>query len=34
MEDLKALAKESPSFWNDLILRYILGRPCVLTQGG
>lgn len=33
MEDLKALAKESPSFWNDLILRYILGRPCVLTQG-
>lgn len=33
MEDLRALMKESASFWSDLILRYILGRPCVLTQG-
>lgn len=33
LEDLSALLKESPSFWTDLILRYILGRPCVLTQG-
>jgi len=33
IEDLKALTKESPSFWNDIIRRYLLGRPCVLTQG-
>lgn len=33
MEDLRALSKESPSFWSDLMLRYLLGRPCVLTQG-
>jgi len=33
IEDLRALTKESASFWNELILRYLLGRPCVLTQG-
>ena len=33
VEDLKALTKENASFWNDIVLRYLLGRPCVLTQG-
>lgn len=33
MEDLRALMKESSTFWSNLILRYILGRPCVLSQG-
>ena len=33
IQDLEAIAKESPSFWSNIMRQYLLNRPCVTTKG-
>ena len=33
IQDFEAISKESECFWSDLVRRYLLGKPCVTTQG-